>query len=340
MQAPEPRTVRLLTETDLRQCVGLDPAALQAIDDAFAWLVERAVDMPPIQHLSVTDPSASANHLGDVDVKSAFVPGLDRLAVKIASGFYGNPAKGLPSGSGLMVVLDADTGFCRAVLLDNGYLTDLRTALAGGVAARYLAPENVETAGILGTGRQAELQARALQLVRPFRRLVIFGRTRAHAESLAERLRRYLPQVAVEIADSARSVVAEASCIVTTTASTQPLIEADWLAPGQHITAVGSDLPGKQELAPEVLTTADLYVCDRRSQCQRLGELQHLPESERSALESLELGEIAAGRRPGRSTEGQITVCDLTGTGVQDTAIAVHALDSAEHLGLGHEIAG
>lgn len=332
---PSSTSVRLLTQAELRRSVSLDREALQRVEQAFAWLTERKVDMPPIQHISVGGSQAVA---GDVDIKSAFVPGLDAFAVKIASGFFGNAALGLPTGSGLMVVLDAETGFCRAVLLDNGLLTDLRTALAGGVAAQHLAPKKVGTAGVLGTGRQAELQIRALRLVRPFDRLLIWGRRPEGAELLKDRLQTSLGEIEIRCLPSAEEVVRQSQCVVTTTPSRTPLIHGDCLHPGLHITAMGSDLPGKQELEAEVLLQADLVVVDRLSQCERLGELQHVDPELREGLVHGELGDVVSGRKPDRTDDEQITVCDLTGTGAQDTAIALLALEKAEELGLGLEI--
>lgn len=329
--------VRMLTETELRQCVDIDLSSLVVVEEAFTWLAERSVDMPPVQHLSISE-GIDGGPLGDVDIKSAFVPGLDRFAIKIASGFFGNVAMGLASGSGLMVVLDATTGHCGAVLLDNGYLTDVRTALAGAVAAKHLAPSTVHVAGILGTGRQAELQARALFLVRPFRRLRIYGRTAHRALDLAQRLAESLEGVQIEVMATARDVVEGCRCLITTTASREPLVRREWVQPGTHITAMGSDLPGKQELEASILLGADLCVWDRRAQCVRLGELQHVPEADRGGLTSCELGEITSGSRRGRTDDGHITVCDLTGTGVQDTAIAVYALGQAEAKELGQSI--
>ena len=315
----------ILDEATLRSCARLDLEALDVVEQAFTWLAEDRVDMPPIQHITVSEGP------GDVDIKSAYVRGLDHFAIKIASGFFQNAQHGLPTGSGLMVVLSAKTGFCRAVLLDNGYLTDLRTALAGAVAARHLAPPTVDTAGIVGTGRQAELQARALHLVRPFEHLLIHGRTREKSEALAQRLGDILG-VQARAATSRRELVQRSQCVVTTTPSTAPLLTPDFLHPGLHITAMGSDIPGKQELHPDILRQADRIVVDRRSQSERLGELQHLPEAERAELPIHELGDLTSGKVPGRKDDQQLTVCDLTGTGVQDTAIATYALAAARRL--------
>ena len=310
---PDPR---ILGEARLRAAVGIDDEALAAVQSAFRRLGEGRVHMPPIMHIEVPER-------GDVDVKSAFVEGLPYFAVKIASGFPGNRQRGLPTGSAMMVLLSAETGFCEAVLLDNGYLTDLRTGLAGAVAAKYLAPDSIDSVGVLGTGVQARYQPRCLRLVRDFRKLVVWGRS-------ADRLREFADEMQasgdfdVTVATSPEEVVRSCDLLVTATASRTPLVQAEWLRPGQHITSVGADFPGKQELAAEVLSSADRLVCDRLSQCIENGELQHLVADGAlpPGLVVSELGELVTGGKPGRESNHEITVCDLTGTGAQDTGIA------------------
>jgi ornithine cyclodeaminase len=307
--------------------------ALAAVENAFTALSDGKVEMPPIMHLEVSD------HNGNVDIKSAYVRGLEHFAVKLGSGFFDNVKRGLPSSSAMMVLLSAETGFCTAVLLDNGYLTDLRTGLAGAVAARHLAPESVSTVGVIGTGAQARYQIRSLKLVRDFDRLLVFGRDPGRLSAYLEAMRKQLG-VDTQRAQSILELVTESDLVVTTTPSTQALIQADWLHPGLHITAMGSDLGGKQELDPQVLVGADLLVCDRRSQCATMGELQHAVAAGLISRDEgvVELGLITSRQHPGRSSADQITVCDLTGTGVQDTAIAVLAYARAQALGLGTEI--
>ena len=319
--------VLVLTESELRACVGFDARCLRAIEDAFTWISQGKVEMPPVMHIEV------AEHHGDVDIKSACVRGLDHLAVKVASGFFDNPRLGLPSGGALVVVLSAETGFCDAVMLDNAYLTDLRTGLAGAVAARYLAPETVRTVGVLGSGAQARYQVRALRLVRDFERVLVSardtGRTAAYAAEMSESL-----ELPVETS-TPEALVRESELVITTTPARSPIVDAAWLHPGLHITAMGADLPGKQELDPEVLRRADRVVCDRREQCLAMGELQHAAELLEGGNAPIELGELTSGRTPGRQSAEEITVCDLTGTGVQDTAIASLALTRARALGAG-----
>lgn len=321
--------VLVLTEAELRGCAGFDAAGLHAVEDAFTWLSEGRVTMPPVMHLAV------AGARGDVDVKSACVRGLDSLAVKVASGFFDNPALGLPSGGAMMVVLSAKTGFCEAVLLDNAYLTDLRTGLAGAVAARHLAPGRVRCVGVLGAGAQARCQLRALRLVRAFERVLVSARDAGRTAAFAGEMRESLG-VPVEAAAPER-LVRESEVVITCTPSRAPLLDAAWLHPGLHLNAVGADLPGKQELDPRILDAADRVVCDRRAQCFAMGELQHARSAGLALDEDAvgELGEITSGRAPGRRSEREITVCDLTGTGVQDTAIAHLALSRARERGVG-----
>ncbi|TGN58361.1 cyclodeaminase [Paracoccus liaowanqingii] len=314
-------TPLILSEPDLRARVPLDLAAIDVVEAAFAQLAGGGVVMPPV--LSMHLPQVN----GEVDVKTAYVTGIQGFAVKISPGFFDNPRRGLPSTSGLMVVLDALTGRVRAVLLDNGYLTDIRTAAAGGVAARHLARPDATRAAIFGTGMQARLQLQALRLVRPLTHAVIWARDPARAQALARALDG--PDCSFTATADPAEAAAEADIIVTTTPATQPILQADWLRPGQHITAMGSDQPGKAELHPDCLARADLYVADRTSQTRLMGELRAaiaagtMPDGEHP-----ELGQIIARTHPGRQSPDQITICDLTGTGVQDTAIATHALDA------------
>lgn len=313
-----PHDVSIVTEAELRAAVRLDLTAVDVIERAFAALAEGGVVMPPV--LSMDLPEAN----GEVDVKTAYIPGVDGFAIKVSPGFFDNPKLGLPSLNGLMVLFSALTGLVEAVYLDNGYLTDIRTAAAGAVAARHLAPEQVETAGVIGTGVQARLQMRAAHLVRPFSRVLVHGRDPARARACADDLASMLGVTAEAVEDPAR-LVAESQLVVTTTPARQPVLMADWLHPGLHITAMGSDQDGKAEIDPAALVAADLYVCDRVSQCETRGELRAaLAAGLWDGRTPPELGEIVTGRKPGRRSPDDITICDLTGTGAQDTAIATH----------------
>lgn len=314
----------ILTEQELKNCVALDDEALVAVEGAFTALAGGHVVMPPILRLDVHE------HNGEIDVKTAYIPGLDSFAVKMSPGFFDNPSLGLASTNGLMVLFSAHTGLVEGVLLDNGYLTDVRTALAGAIASKYLARESVETVGVIGSGAQARFQIEALKLVRNFSRVLVWGRDRAKAEACAADLAASLG-VEAAACDSPREVVEQSMIVVTSTPSTEPLIEADWLHPGLHITAMGSDAEHKNELDPRIIKACDLYVCDTRAQSAKLGELHHAIDGKvvDADMPVTELGQVIVGDRPGRGNDDDVTVCDLTGTGAQDTAIARLAYQKA-----------
>lgn len=319
--------IRILTETDLRRIVDLDLSVIDCIDDAFRRLAGGGVVMPPILSMAI------AAHNGEVDVKTAYVPGLEGFAIKVSPGFFDNPKLGLPSTSGLMMLFCVRTGQLQALLLDNGYLTDIRTAAAGAVAARALARPDARRACILGAGMQARLQLRALCLVRPIEAAVIWARDPARAQAAAAELSATLG-LPVRAEAEARAAVRGADVIVTTTPATTPILRAEWLEPGQHVTAMGSDQHGKNELEPAALTRAH-YVADRLSQTRALGELRAAIEAGLvTADHNLpELGAVLAGDATGRPDADAITIADLTGTGVQDTAIATLALARAGRAG-------
>ncbi|MGQ2904183.1 MAG: ectoine utilization protein EutC [Neoaquamicrobium sediminum] len=314
----------ILTEAELRNLVPLDLEAVDCVENAFRALATLQVAMPPILRLDIPE------HRGEVDVKTAYVPGVDGFAIKISPGFFDNPKLGLPSVNGMMVLLSAKTGLTEALLLDNGYLTDIRTAAAGAVAAKHLSRPDSTVAAIFGAGVQARLQLKALMLVRPIAEARIWARDATRAEALAARLREELG-ILVRAEPDPKKAASGADVLVTTTPSEQPLIKADWLSPGQHVTAMGSDAEHKNEIDPAVVKRAEPYVADSLKQTRRLGELHHAIEAGAVAADAgfPELGAIVAGKMRGRRSPAAITLCDLTGTGAQDTAIATLARQRA-----------
>jgi ornithine cyclodeaminase len=252
------------------------------------------------------------------------VSGLSAFALKMASGFYANADMGLPSSSSVILVISAQTGFCEAVFLDNGYLMNLHTALAGAVAADHLARHDIDSVGIVGTGVQARAQLQALTLVREFKQVMVWGRDPDKAENCAADIAR-MTDAKVIASQDLRAVTSHSDILVTTTQTSTPLIDAGWLRPGTHVTAMGSDLPGKQELSADVLKRADIVVCDSIAQCDIGGELQHIAHA---ALKNapVELSAVVCDQSVGRRTETDITISDMTGLGVLDTAISLAAL--------------
>lgn len=322
--------IKILTEAELRALVPLDRDAITCIEQGFSALAGGKVIMPPIMTLMVPD------HNGEVCVKTAYVPGVDSFAVKMSPGFFDNPKLGLPSTSGLMVLFSSTTGVLEGLLLDNGYLTDVRTAAAGAVCARHLARTDASRVCIIGAGVQARLQLKALMLVREITSAVIWARDPGKAEATATDLRNELG-IDVTASTDAAGAVASADIVVTTTPSAAPLIRSDWMQPGQLVIAMGSDQEHKVELDPACLAKADLYVPDSQSQCAVKGELRSAIEADLVPRDQkfTELGDITSGKATGRQSDSDIIIADLTGTGVQDTAIATLARQRAEAAGRG-----
>jgi ornithine cyclodeaminase len=319
-------SISILGEAQLRALVPLDLAAIDQVEAAFRSLATEAVAMPPILRLDIPQ------HAGEVDVKTAYLPRFESFAIKVSPGFFNNPSLGLPSLNGLMLVLSARTGLTEAVLLDNGYLTAVRTAAAGAVAARWLANNDAKRVAIIGAGEQARLQLKALMLVRKIEHVTVWARDPQRAARFAQETE----GVQCEVADSVSAALKHADIAITTTPSREPLIHARDLHPGLHITAMGSDAEHKNELAPDVFDAAR-YICDRIQQTRVLGELHHAIEAGvvKADKTFAELGEVIAGQAPGRASDADITVCDLTGTGAQDTAIAALAISRAKAAGAG-----
>ncbi|UOR10938.1 cyclodeaminase [Halobacillus amylolyticus] len=309
--------MRLYTKDEIQHAVRLNTTVIDSIESAFTSLETKKVTMPPIMRIDIP-----ANN-GEVDIKSAYIEGYDSFAVKLSSGFFNNAKLGLPSGNGMMILISTTTGEPQAILADNGLLTDIRTAAAGAVAAKHLSREDSRTVGIIGTGSQSRYQLQALTHVRPIEQVQVYGRSREKAEQYKSFIEKSL-NVSVDIKGTPYEAVCNSDIIITATPATEPVLMAEWLSEGQHITAMGSDAEHKQELETNVLEKADLVVCDVKEQSLILGELRSCLNSE-IINQVHELGEITSGQKPGRTGYNQITVCDLTGTGVQDTQIARYA---------------
>lgn len=321
--------ILLLFEREIRGLIGPNEAR-PVVRDAFAKLARGEAILPGVINLDIPESRA------EVHVKGAHLRATPFFSIKVASGSYDNPARGLPVGSGMFLVFDATTGFPRAVLFDNGYLTELRTGAAGAVAADLLARKDIERVGIVGVGSQARYQLEALLGVRTPERVIAYGRSEAKAIAYAKEMEER-HGVQVLPAKTVEQAVRGSDVVVTVTPSKEPLVRAEWVLPGMHITAVGSDGPDKQELDVGVLAKADKVVADRLDQCLRLGEIHHAVEAGVLTRDRVyaELGAIVAGSKPGRERDEEITVADLTGVGVQDAAVANVVVDEALRRGLG-----
>ncbi len=293
------------------------------IEEGFVAYSEGKAVVPPVGELLCRDPP------GDVHIKYGYLRGDAFYVIKIASGFYENPKLNLPSGNGLMLLFNQKTGELLSILLDEGYLTDLRTAAAGAIAAKYLAPQTVRRIGIVGTGVQARLQLSLLKDITPCRDVIVWGRDSAKLARYKQEMEPEGYSIATTMNTS--NVTSTSNLIVTATASTTPLLSAEQIQTGTHITAVGADTPEKQELDPAVLAKADIVVADSISQCMERGDIAHAVREGLINENSLvELGHIISGNARGRTSQDQITVADLTGVAVQDIQIAKAVYQAAQ----------
>ena len=294
------------------------PELIQAVEEGFAAYSRGEVVVPPVGHLDFDEPP------GDCHIKYGYIRGDDAFTVKIATGFYRNPERGLPSSNGVVLVFSSRTGELLAILQDEGCLTDLRTAAAGAVAAKYLAPSKVEFIGIVGAGTQARLQLVYLNEVTPCRRALVWARSAERAAAFQAALHQQGFQI--ELVSTVAELALRSQLIVTTTPARHWLLGADDVQPGTHITAVGADGGGKQELDPRLFARA-LCAVDSRKQCAQFGDSSYAIQEGLIAGDALiELGEIVQDRSIGRKDAWQITIADLTGVAVQDIQIAKLAL--------------
>jgi ornithine cyclodeaminase len=286
---------------------------IPAIEEGFVAYSSGRATVPPVGELILDK--------GEVHIKSGYIDGDAFYVIKIASGFYDNPSLGLPSGNGCMLLFKQQTGEPAGILLDEGLLTDVRTAVAGAVAAKYLAPRTVERIGVVGAGVQARLQLEWLTRVTACRDVLVWGRRAPALENYEREMESR--GFSVETTLDAAAILETCNLVVTVTPSKTPLLSAADLRRGIHITAVGSDTPDKQELDPAILAKADVIVADSLSQCRLRGEIHKALEAGRIREDRcVELGAIISGRARGRTSESQITVADLTGVAVQDIKIA------------------
>ena len=320
----------VLNSSEIKKCVQLNGQLIPIIEDAFKSLALGKTTMPPILRLDIE------KYHGESDVKAAYIDGLDSYAIKVASGFFNNPNLGLPSSNGLMILLDSKTGVLKSVLLDKGYLTDVRTAIAGAIAAKHLSNPESSNVGIIGAGIQAKMQLEALLLVRNIKTAYIWSRDSKKTNTFVKNIKDKI-NIKIIACESPEQTVNLSEILITCTPSKSPIIKSEWLKKGLHITAMGSDAEMKNELDPKIIKDCDYYIPDSQSQTSILGELNHAIKAGLVSAEKKynELGSVIINSNLGRRNINDVTVADLTGTGVQDTAIARHTYKISADKGFG-----
>jgi ornithine cyclodeaminase/alanine dehydrogenase-like protein (mu-crystallin family) len=312
----------ILSRAEIEALVDLD-AGLHAIEQAYIAASQGRATIPPVGYIAFPDAD------GDCHIKYGHIAGDPIFVVKIASGFYRNPSIGLSTSSGVMLALSATTGQLDAILLDEGFLTDLRTGLGGAIATRALCRKDAHRVAIIGSGIQAGMQIRCLQRAMKDRTLsfTLWARSETKAAGIVEALAK--EGITVELAGDLEATCQSADIIITTTPAREPLIRSDWVRPGTHITAIGADAPSKQELETALVVRADRLFADRLEQSLAHGEFSTAFEAGLIASENCrELGAVLDGTAKGRQNEHEITIADLTGIAVQDIAITRAILDA------------
>jgi len=286
---------------------------IAAMEEGFVQYSNGNTVVPPVGELLFEDPK------GDAHIKYGYIKNDDDYVIKIASGFYDNVKIGIPSSQGLMLLFDQKTGVPKAVLLDEGHLTDIRTAAAGALAAKYFAPKKIKSIGIIGTGIQAKLQLQYLQIHTPCTVVWVWGRNKENAKKFKNELG---SNFNIKIAESPSELAKKCNLIVTTTPSKIALLKAEDIIKGTHITAVGSDTEHKQELESTLLKKADIVIADSIPQSKSRGEIYRAVfDNELSEEKVIELGTAIQNSNVQRTNDAQITVVDLTGVAVQDIMI-------------------
>jgi ornithine cyclodeaminase len=287
---------------------------IDAIQEGFVAYSSGSVVVPPVGEMLFEEPP------GEVHIKYGYIVGDDAYVIKIASGFYENRDLGISPNSGLMLMFSQKTGRLETILLDEGCLTNVRTAAAGAVAARHLAPRTVHCIGILGAGYQGRMQLEYLKPVVPCQDVMVWGLSQEELDAYTKEMtsKGYNIQTTLNAAD----VASACNLIVTATPSKEALLTADEIRPGTHITAMGSDTPDKIELDPAILQKADIIVADSLEQSLSRGEIfQARQAGTLDGKKVVELGRVIAGKSSGRTSENQISVADLTGVAIQDIQI-------------------
>jgi len=309
-------TIPVYSAASLRRTVGF-PALIEPLRVAFGEYSHGRAQ----QVMAALWPARRPED-GNVLIKAGCIAGHDIFVVKTAPWFRSNEVAARPQG-GMVTAFDARTGHPVAIFADEHYLSDIRTAATGALVADLLAPAAATTAGVLGTGTQAYWQVRALAHVRPLQHVRIWGRNRDRALALAGRLAVSLPGVHISAVATAEDAVRNSDVVITATAATSPVVAAGWLHPGQHVTAVGADDPGKCELEPGVFGRADLVVVESRSAAADNGSTRRaLSAGVLTAGALTEIGELGVCPRDPRA----ITIAGLVGIGVQDVVAAEIAL--------------
>jgi ornithine cyclodeaminase len=334
----EPSEVLLLSGADLQRALERDALiaamreAMRAYSTGAAVVPLRTVmRLPGLPTDEVRVLAAMPGHL-DTSTEEA-------LGAKLVSVYPANPAHGLESHYGLVVLFEPGTGRPQAVM-DGTFITTARTAAVSAVSVDLLARPDAAALAVVGSGVQARAHLWALVGVRQFREARVCSRNPEHARTLAASAAPHLP-FPVTAVESAEAACRDADVIVTATSAAEPVVRRQWVAPGAHIVAIGSSTPEARELDSQTVQDALVVVDSRTGALAEAGDVLTPMSEGRFGPEHIhaELGEVLAGKSPGRTNAEQLTLYKSLGMAVQDLAAGRLALTRARELGLGRVVA-
>jgi len=320
-----------LNADEVRQALPMADA-VEAMKNAFAQLATGEAEVPPRAVLTVPPDR------GDFLIMPAIMGGGKAIGTKLLTLLPGNPQAGRPLIHALMTLFDGETGEPIAIM-DGGALTAIRTGAASGAATDFLARADAEVVAILGAGRQARTQLEAVCCVRPVRRVFVFSRTPEKSESFAVEMAEKLG-VDIEPLPTVRDAVAQADIVCTATTSGTPVFRDEDLRPGTHVNAIGCYHPHRHEVPPETVSRAKVVVDQLEAAKEEAGDIVIAVERGLLSWDDVhaELGQLAAGQKPGREAPDEVTFFKSVGLAIQDIAAAVAAMENARAARLGSEV--
>ncbi len=333
--------VRVLNQENIKEVLDMD-AVINAVEKVYVLKCQKKADVFPMVFHEFE------RGVADMDIKSGYLEDADIFGLKLVSWFGENSKKGLAPLIGTTLVFDGKTGIPKG-LLSAEYVTGMRTGAAGAIGAKYLARKKSESMLMVGTGHQALFQIGAVLTAMPgIRKVMVHSpRTKGKAEkfclSAKERLEKMFPGLAFDAGFEAvvdlEEAVKRSDIIITATPSREPMILKDWVKPGTHISCIGADMSGKQEIDERLYGVARAFV-DDWGQAASVGETETAVNNGIVSLEKPlpEIGGVIAGKISGRTNDDDITIFDSTGIALQDLMVSKLALDMAESLGIGDTI--
>lgn len=340
--------VKILNQKEVASILDMKHV-VEAVEKAYAYKCEGQAELFPLVCHSFDDGRE------EMDIKSGSVDGAGVFGMKLVSAFVGNSEKGLPRLMGTILIFDRETGVLRSIM-DGGCITNMRTGAAGAVGCKYLARPESERLLLVGTGAQGpNLIAATLEVMENVKEIFVCN---PHSESKAEKFCAEAPQLLektffAKYSSEHRQLLQErakvswipfsdleAACrradmILTATPSRKPLIRKEWIKAGTHLSCIGSDMEGKQEVDEKLVQAARVF-CDDRKQVMNVGECEKAVKAGLVQPEEItELGDVILGKAKGRQSAEEITLFDSTGIALQDLMNASMITDLAEERGLG-----